>query len=83
MASKKHAPVKPAPVVAPPPVIIPESEPVVSPVVEPVIVEAIPVGDAGVALYVDRAGPPINTGLTEGSSNFATITAEARRSVLP
>ena len=53
--------------------------PIASGVVEPVIVEAVPVGDAGVALYVDRAGAPINTGLTEGSSNFATITAEARR----
>ena len=39
--------------------------------------EIIP--DAATRLYVDRAGPPINTGLTEGSSNFATMTAEARR----
>ena len=39
--------------------------------------------DVGVNLYHDRSGAPINMGLTEGSSNFATITAEARRSVLP
>ncbi len=37
------------------------------------------IADASTRLYVDRAGPPINTGLTEGSSNFATMTAEARR----
>jgi len=37
--------------------------------------------DAGVALYTDRSGPPINTGLTEGINNLATITADARRSV--
>lgn len=35
--------------------------------------------DAAVAVYKDKAGGPINTGLTEGLSNFATITAEARR----
>jgi hypothetical protein len=49
----------------------------------PVVVAPVQAADAGVALYADRAGPPINTGLTEGSSNFATITAEARRSILP
>lgn len=64
-----------------PPPAAPIIEPV-APVVEPVIVEAVPVGDAGVSLYVDRAGPPISTGLTEGSSNFATMT-ESARSVLP
>lgn len=37
------------------------------------------VADASTRIYTDRAGPPISTGLTEGSSNFATITAEARR----
>ena len=37
--------------------------------------------DIGAALYTDRAGPPINTGLTEGASNLATITADARRAV--
>ena len=46
----------------------------VAPTPPPVVVE-----DAGSRLYQDRAGSARNTGLTEGSSNFATITAEARR----
>lgn len=37
------------------------------------------IADAGARLYTDRHGPAISTGLTEGSSNFATMTAEARR----
>lgn len=65
-----------------PPSVPPVVKPLAPPIPEPVVVEAIPVGDAGVALYVDRAGPPISTGLTEGSSNFATMT-ESARSVLP
>lgn len=73
--ARKHAPVAP-PIIKP---AAPIPEPVV--IVAPVVVAQA--ADAGVSLYVDRAGPPINTGLTEGSSNFATITAEARRSVLP
>ena len=38
--------------------------------------ESVP--DAGVAIYHDRAGGPMNPGLTEGSSNFGTITESAR-----
>ncbi len=39
----------------------------------------VPVSDAAVLIYKDRAGTPMVTGLTEGASNFATITAEAIR----
>lgn len=55
------------------------AEPV--PVAPPIKVPDLPYipEDVGVNLYQDRAGAPINTGLTEGSGNFATITAEARR----
>lgn len=67
---------KPNPV----PVAVPVVE--VVPVPPPVVVPAEPVADAGVSLYRDRAGAPISTGLTEGSSNFATMT-ESARSVLP
>lgn len=45
-----------------------------APVIAPVVV-----ADAGVAIYRDAHGPAIGTGLTEGSSNIRTITAEARR----
>ena len=57
-----------------------ESEPIAVPVQAPIVPD-IP-ADVGVNLYHDRSGAPINTGLTEGSSNFATMTASAR-SVLP
>ncbi len=37
------------------------------------------VEDAGALIYKDRAGAPMVAGLTEGSSNLATVTAEAIR----
>lgn len=47
--------------------------PIPAPVAQPIA------ADAGVAIYKDAHGPPIGVGLTEGSSNIGTITAEAIR----
>ena len=82
MALKKHhfAP-RPSPVPDTPPI---ETAPCPAVVVSPPVVVAEPVfvADAGVALYHDRAGKAMSTGLTEGRDNLHAVTEHAR-SVLP